>query len=389
MKPCRNSIQNFIQFCKKNFFIESLAQCIEDDRKKPRIPCVYIFFGIFIMGVLGIPSLLQLDILLRREKVPFLFPVSDSTIARVLSFIWLGPLRVILKTISLSVIRLGKGKIELPKVGRVKVGIIDGTSFGKILASVISIAGEVDMPIDIEPFETKGKELPASQRLLERFLQTYGRGFVDFIVGDGLYATRNFFSLCVKELGCHGVVKTDEKRLQVIEFAESLFNQYPGGDEYIEYEKGIDSLRKEEYEIWATSYIEWEGLGYQFRVAKVIETHLAGKYKGKTDVYYVITTATELPAIAMRELAKIRWHIENETFKALNEQCHSKHAFIRNEGMIALLLILFASFITIQVYRVLIEEHKEELNLKKWHRISFRLLREDFLKTLGHYEDTS
>jgi hypothetical protein len=240
------------------------------------------------------------------------------------------------------------------------------------------------MPIDIEPFESKGKELPASQRLLQRFLQTYGRGFVDFMVVDGLYATRDFFSFCINRLGCHGVVKTDEKRLQVVEFAEGLFNQYPGGDEYIEHVKGVDSLRKEEYEVWATSYIYWDGLPYQLRVVKVVEEHLAGQI----DVYYVITTCTDLPA-AMRELAKIRWHIENETFKALNEQCHSKHAFVRNEGMIALLLILFASFITIQVYRTLVEEYKEGLNLKRWHRVSFRLLRKDFLKTLGHYEDTS
>jgi len=245
------------------------------------------------------------------------------------------------------------------------------------------------MPIDIEPYESNGKELPASQRLLQRFLQTYGKGFVDFMVGDGLYATREFFSFCIKGLGCHGVIKTHEKVLQVVEFAEGLFNQYPGGDEYIEYIKGIDSLREEEYEVWATSYIYWDGLPYQLRVARVIETHLAGKYKGKTDVYYVITTATELPAIAMREIAKIRWHIENETFKALNEQCYSKHAFVRDEGMIALLLILFASFITIQVYRTLVEENKEVLNLKRWHRVSFRLLRKEFLKTLGQYEDTS
>lgn len=69
--------------------MESLAQYLEDDRKKPRIPYVYIFFNLFIMGVLGIPSLFQLDILLRREKVSFLFPASDSTIARVLKLIWM------------------------------------------------------------------------------------------------------------------------------------------------------------------------------------------------------------------------------------------------------------------------------------------------------------
>ncbi|MGC8717093.1 MAG: hypothetical protein ACP5RW_03765, partial [bacterium] len=83
------SIQHFIQFCKKNFLIEFLPQCLEDDRKKPRIPCAYIFFNVFIMGILGIPSLFQLDILLRIEKAPFLFPVSDSTIPKNrLSYNW-------------------------------------------------------------------------------------------------------------------------------------------------------------------------------------------------------------------------------------------------------------------------------------------------------------
>jgi len=70
-----------------------------------------------------------------------------------------------------------------------------------------------------------------------------------------------------------------------------------------------------------------------------------------------------LPAEAIRELAKTRWHIENETFKALNEQCYSKHEFIR-EGNIALLLILFMSFITIQVYRIWAEENKDKFNLR-------------------------
>ncbi len=326
--------------------------------------------------------------LLREDKVPFLYQASDSTLARVLKLMWIRPLRIILKTIALNIIRSGKGKIELPRLGKVKVGIIDATSFGKLLASVLSIAGGVDMPIELEYLESKGKELVASYRLLERFIQSYGKGFLDFLVADGIYANREFFTFCIEKLGCHGVVKTGEERLQVIEFAEGLFNQYPGGDEYIEYVEGIDHCRKEGYKIWATSHIEWGGLRYELRVAKVMDTHLAGKYKGVTDTYYVITTATNLPAEAIRELAKIRWHIENETFKALNEQSHSKHAFIR-EGNIAILLILFASFITLQAYRIWIEENKERLKFKRWHRVSFRMLRRSFLKSLGHYEDSS
>jgi len=342
------------------------------------------------MGALGLPSFLQLDLLLRSKRLlPSIQPASDSTFARTLNLMSLHPLRLILKSIALKVINSGKGKAELPEVGKAKMGIVDGTTFGKMYASVISISGQVDMPIDIEPWEGRGKELHASYTLLDRFLKTYGKGFVDYTVADGLYANRNFFSFCIEKLGCHGVAKTDEDRLQVIDFAEGLFRTYQEGDEYIEYVEGIDSLRMERYQIWATSYIEWEGLKYPLRVAKVIEEHLGGKYKGKIEIYYVITTDTNLPGLAMKELAKIRWHIENETFKALNEQCHSKHCFVRGEGMAALELILFISlFILVEVYKEMVEERKEELNLKRWHKISFRFLRELFRYSLG-VEDSS
>lgn len=218
------SIQHFIDFCNKNFLLGPLAHWVSDNRKKPRIHSVSIFFNLFLMGALGLPSLLQLDLLLRNKRpLPSLQPASDSTFTRTLALMSLYPLRLILKSISLKVIDSGKGKVELPKVGRVKVGIVDGTTFGKMYASVISIPGQVDIPIDIEPWEGRGKELPSSQRLLERFLQTYGKGFVDYMVADGLYATRDFFSFCIEKLSCHGVVKTEEERLQVIDFAEGLF----------------------------------------------------------------------------------------------------------------------------------------------------------------------
>ena len=58
-------------------------------------------------------------------------------------------------------------------------------------------------------------------------------GFIDFLLGDGLYATREFFSICLEKLGCHGGVKIEERSLLVVDFAEGLFNAYPGGDEYI------------------------------------------------------------------------------------------------------------------------------------------------------------
>jgi len=85
------------------------------------------------MGALGLPSFLQLDLLLRSKRLlPSIQPASDSTFARTLNLMSLHPLRLILKSIALKVINSGKGKAELPEVGKAKVGIVDGTTFGKI-----------------------------------------------------------------------------------------------------------------------------------------------------------------------------------------------------------------------------------------------------------------
>jgi hypothetical protein len=128
-----------------------------------------------------------------------------------------------------------------------------------------------------------------------------------------------------------------------------------------------------------------EGLKYPLRVARVIEEVFKGKYTGQKKTYYVITTSTELPALTLRELAKLRWHIENETFKALNEQCHSKHAYVRDRAMEALVLILFATFIQLQAYRLWVEE--EKTNIPRWLKVSFWMLCQLFFRSLNEFED--
>ena len=41
--------------------------------------------------------------------------------------------------------------------------------------------------VDLEPMEKWGKELPAGYALLRRLKAKLGTGFVDLILGDGLY----------------------------------------------------------------------------------------------------------------------------------------------------------------------------------------------------------
>jgi hypothetical protein len=297
----------------------------------------------------------------------------------------LEPLRATLRDMCLRVIAQGEGKVSLPQAGRLKMGVVDGTCFGPLYASAFSQPGEVDMPLDLEPIEKQGKELAASTRLLKRLVQRYGMGFVDLLVGDGLYAYREFFRFCRQSLGCDGVVKTDEKRLDVIQDAEGLFQAYPGLKDGIDYAEGVDEARGKGYQVWAASHFEWAGLEYPLRIAKVVEVVLKGKKKGQEETFYVLTTHAGLSARDLREVAHLRWHVENNTFKALNEQCHTKHGYVRDaKGMQGVLLILFVAFILIQAYRLWVESVKEKIKLaSRWERVTFCHLRQWLWISLG------
>jgi len=86
------------------------------------------------------------------------------------------------------------------------------SGFGRLLASCFEIVGPVSLMVDLEPMEKRGKELPAGYALLRRLKAKLGTGFVDLILGDGLYLNAPFFNLCLGEMKSDVLVKTDEYR---------------------------------------------------------------------------------------------------------------------------------------------------------------------------------
>ena len=98
-----------------------------------------VFSAVFLMGAMGWGSLLSCDRMLRtpigkrwfRQKTP---ATSDSTMARSLEQMQLARLRAIL----LDSLRLGVAdggsKYQL-RSGNRRIGIIDGSGFGRLLAS--------------------------------------------------------------------------------------------------------------------------------------------------------------------------------------------------------------------------------------------------------------
>mgnify|MGYP005856862505 CR=1 FL=1 len=385
------NLTKFWHFSNEKFRLEFWAQRVRDQRKKPQIPSKTIFLGVVLMGALGVASFLGLDGILRRSSAKKLLRsnrkmvASDSEIARVVKQMDIETKREVLRTMCCSVRAQGWGKVELPRAGRVRIGIIDGSTFGKFFFSVFQCLGAVAVPLDLEPYKKRGEELPASFRLLKRVATQHGKRFVDYIGGDGLYMTHEFFRICREELGCHGFIKTDEETLTLRQDVDGLFDSKPllPGIEYVE---GTDVNRYLSYRIWAAAGFEWDGTPYPLKVARIEKTFLKGKEAGKTVRFYVITTDERLTALDLWELSHLRWGIENNGFKGLNGQCHSKHRFFRKDAsaMMRLILILFVSYILVQAFLIWVKLHAKEWNLGNLPRELFLpWLRQILWESLG------
>lgn len=226
-------------------------------------------------------------------------------------------------------------------------------------ASALEILGAHAAVIDLEPAEGKGKELVASERLLRRAFGEYGPGFADILLGDGLYITQEMLRLA-RELGTHLLVKTKELgTLNILKDAESIFQASDFRRE-VEHRTGIDAVRKLKYEIWAARGFHHEGFGEELKVARVRIEMLKGDRKGQVETFWIVTTDLSLSAEDLRELAHLRWSIENHGFRAMNDQMNSKHRWTRgkNAAQIFEILMLFMlwTFLLVLAYHARLGE---------------------------------
>lgn len=311
------------------------------------------------MVALGQRSLLEVDQHARSpafkawHAVKRRMVVSDSTLERILGNIDLAEARVVLHKCVQVVDAEDALSVELSSGRSIRVGVVDGSAFGGFSGCAFAIAGMVATPVDIQ-MHTKGKELIASRRLLCRIAHSFGKGFVDIVVGDGLYMTRDHIMQCKEQLCCEALVKTTEKGLSLIQDAEGLFGMADDLTEGIECIEGLDSERGVKYKVMAAGGFQWGGLPYKFKVARVEEEKLKPKPgQEKYEVFWVITTDQSLSGQELRELAHKRWQIENNVFKRLNELVGSKRGWIRNSHLKAVLLILWLTGLLVFGYWLL------------------------------------
>jgi len=353
-------IGDFKQFSEQKFNLtSSIISRIKEYRKRPQIPLATAVNSIVQMVALGQRSLLEVDQHARSpafkawHAVKRRMVVSDSTLERILGNIDLEEARAVLHKCVQVVSAEAALSVELSSGRSIRIGVVDGSNFGGFSGCVFAIAGMVATPVDIQ-MHNKGKELVASRQLLSRISRSFGKRFVDIVVGDGLYMTKDHIRQCKEELGCESLVKTTEKGLSVVQDAEQLFAA-ADGLEGIEYAEGIDIERGIKYKVMAAGGFQWDGLPYKLKVAKVEEEKLKPKPgQERYEVFWVITTDQSLSAEELRELAHKRWQIENNIFKRLNELVGSKRGWIRSANLKAILLILWFTGLLVFSYWLLL-----------------------------------
>ena len=272
------------------------------------------------MGAMGWGSLLRCDQMIRTpvgqrwfgRKTP---PVSDSTMARSLQVMDLKTLQQIWLASYRQGINSGQSKYQL-RDGKRRIGIIDGSGFGRFLSSCFEIVGPTSLMVGLQPIPKRGKELPASYARLRRIKHQLNANFVDLILGDGLYLVAPFFNLCLGELNADVLIKTDDTTRQIIKDAMGLFackQQFPEG---ILTAEGADAVRICYYQVTMADGFFLEKVDADLTVTWVVETHLR---TGELTEFWVVTSAKKLLPQEVRELAHWHWGVENHGFKSLNQ----------------------------------------------------------------------
>lgn len=346
------NIDAYKKYCTEIFGMEAWDGKIRDKRKRPVIKAQQIFHGICQMPVLGQESFLAWDEYARTPEArrwhgsDRAIVASDSSLERIAGGMERRGIEEIGYEVTDKADQEALWDLKLPSGKKLRLGIVDGHHAGGIWASVLAISGKTDGVVDLERYRSRGCELEASRTVLKRAFRKLGKGFFGIVGSDGLYATKEDFQLCLDQ-GSHLLVKTDEKTLTVIQDAQHLFGSRDADQlQGVFRQKGRDPKRDVDYEVmWAEGF-EWQG--HRLTVAWVQEWELNAKtgLVERTE-FWALTTATGLSGEDLRELAHLRWEIENNIFKRLNHLIGSKRAWSRTAYVMEILIRIWMIGLTL------------------------------------------
>lgn len=324
----RIHIKELRRFCNRQLGIYDQVKSLTDHRKKHEIPLSHIFYTLFYTIILSKNSFLSKDKIARKPYFKQLIGskrkmvASDSTLKRALS----SNMRTDeLQQIPNSVHSKIDDSHFIDSYLHKKCAIIDGSHFGKYMKEVLLIPGKTDYILNFTTIPKRGKELVSAKEILLDTTDTLGKGYFDLVLSDGLYYSKNMFALCREKMNSHLLVKTSE-RLNVVKDVENIIAQYPND---VETATGFDSDRFIKYTVKTVKDIEADTIDYPLQVAVVEEIN--PKKDDEKTVFYVITSDLSMSAKQLRYAAHLRWRIENNGFKELNNLYTTKRYYTKNE----------------------------------------------------------
>jgi hypothetical protein len=351
-----HKIKRFWLLLKQKLGIFTKIEQITDIRKNPEISLHNIIMSILLMPFYNIKSLLALDCLARKKHFKRLFNcerkmvASDSTLDRALN--WLYTTEIIDFQEALIPVykaeRLQRKQFD-KNSGYKSAGIIDGSCMSNHYLSAFVLSGKTEYPLLIEDCEKRGKELPVSEVLLDKAKKILGKDFPQLILVDALYFNVNSFRR-VREKNSHILIKCKEPEFrEVLKDAQFVFNAKDEVVDNIVMANGFDSQRMCSWKIKITSE---EFAGYPIKIAHLIEDYLLEKEDKSHIECWIVTTDLSLTPNEIREIAHLRWHIENNVFKRLSHLVGTKTFYFRDPKPFYNLLRLLC--LALAIYDILI-----------------------------------
>jgi hypothetical protein len=211
--------------------------------------------------------------------------------------------------------------------------------------SMISVVGTgLSLPFDVEPYEPGDSEYNASQRLLKRAVQTLGRRFADYVVGDSEYATAPFLHTA-SDLGLHVVARLKANLPELFAAAQSRFESSPP---HSTLQLGDDVV-----ELWdADDFDPWETL--RWKTVRVLR-YRQHKPDGKVNDAYWLTdfSSRKVSSQTLYRLAKSRWEVENQGFNDTKNRYGMTHISHHHENSVLVgWLILLLALVIERLYRL-------------------------------------
>jgi hypothetical protein len=372
----------FQQFCSEQFpFIAHLSG-LRDGRSQPQIKPDTIFKALLYGGVLGLGSLLGVDQFVRTPGGKALFKrvgpvVSDSTISRWLATMDQAQLHGLLQRLYAKARTMGPSRLPLG-LQRLRVAMMDGTSFGHMYACCFAQIGPMCLLADLKRMKNQGKELPTAKMLLKRLVTRFGEDLVDLLLLDGLYVAKDFIKYSLS-VGIDVLIKTQEEDLLILQDAMGLL-MHPDATRFgVAIDEGMDQDRLRTYEIRALDGFFLKGVDTPFKVAYVQEQEIK---TGIKHVFWVLTTRQDLGPDQMRQLAHQRWQVENNGFKALNHLVHTKHQYAhKKKAQEAMTLILMMAANLLQLFDLRITD-QQIINLLGKVKRTVKLMQQLIRQTL-------